>query len=309
MNPEPFFAYARERYRIFLKKEDGEPAPWTDDPILREFRFCNVFREDDRNTRWIRKYITHAGFGNRLLGAFVIARWFNRIETLERLFPPKGCELPYFQHNLFYIWADYLDADGHLERWKQLMRERLEGVSPMVTAAYMVKTPAKMSKLEGLLWCFDQILPHCREMQFHIEPGETSLEAVTGVLAEFPYLGPFMAYEIACDLQHTELLREAPDTHSWANPGPGAARGLCRVLGEPLDHFNRHKRADVDKMIGLMRWLLRLSGPEEGLWPKAWPAWDMRTVEHTLCEFDKYERARLGEGKPKQRYQPRKGDA
>jgi len=23
-------------------------------------------------------------------------------------------------------------------------------------------------------------------------------------------------------------------------------------------------------------------------------------VEHTLCEFDKYERARLGEGKPKE---------
>jgi hypothetical protein len=30
-----------------------------------------------------------------------------------------------------------------------------------------------------------------------------------------------------------------------------------------------------------------------------WPAWEMREVEHTLCEFDKYERARLGEGKPR----------
>jgi hypothetical protein len=39
-------------------------------------------------------------------------------------------------------------------------------------------------------------------------------------------------------------------------------------------------------------------------WPHEWPAWEMREVEHTLCEFDKYERARLGEGRPKQRFNP-----
>jgi hypothetical protein len=37
-------------------------------------------------------------------------------------------------------------------------------------------------------------------------------------------------------------------------------------------------------------------------WPGHWPAWDMRTVEHTLCEFDKYQRALSGDGKPKQNY-------
>ncbi|GAF76676.1 unnamed protein product [marine sediment metagenome] len=35
-------------------------------------------------------------------------------------------------------------------------------------------------------------------------------------------------------------------------------------------------------------------------WPDDWPLWEMREVEHTLCEFDKYERVRLGEGTPKQ---------
>ncbi len=27
--------------------------------------------------------------------------------------------------------------------------------------------------------------------------------------------------------------------------------------------------------------------------------WEMREVEHTLCEFDKHERARLGQGRPR----------
>jgi hypothetical protein len=30
----------------------------------------------------------------------------------------------------------------------------------------------------------------------------------------------------------------------------------------------------------------------------------MREVEHTLCEFDKYERVRLGQGRSKRRYRP-----
>jgi len=28
----------------------------------------------------------------------------------------------------------------------------------------------------------------------------------------------------------------------------------------------------------------------------------MREIEHSLCEFDKYERTRLGEGRPRAKY-------
>ena len=38
-----------ERENIRLQKEISKlPSPWTDDPILREFKFCQVFREDDK---------------------------------------------------------------------------------------------------------------------------------------------------------------------------------------------------------------------------------------------------------------------
>ena len=29
---------------------------------------------------------------------------------------------------------------------------------------------------------------------------------------------------------------------------------------------------------------------------------DMRTIEHSLCEWDKYERVRLGQGKPRSKF-------
>jgi hypothetical protein len=38
--------------------------------------------------------------------------------------------------------------------------------------------------------------------------------------------------------------------------------------------------------------------------PEWFPKLEMRDIEHSLCEFDKYERARLGHGKPRSRYIP-----
>lgn len=296
-NRRDFFAYARERYQILQRRRAGQPRPWTDDPILQSYRFCNVFREDDTVTQWIRRHVTHDRHGPLLLGAMVIARWFNRIETLERLLPPPGLDTvvdgPSWFNDLLFSW----ELDG----WAEDMRERLEGVQPLVTGAYMVKTPANMSKLEGILWCLEQFLPEARQLQRELEQGATRLCEATERLQRYPYLGPFMAYEVVTDLRHTPILGDAPDIMLWANPGPGAARGMARVVGAPLDTYNRHRPEDVHLMNTLMRRLL-VASQDRGNWPSEWPQWEMRDVEHTLCEFDKYERARLGEGRPKQLY-------
>ena len=52
-------------------------------------------------------------------------------------------------------------------------------------------------------------------------------------------------------------------------------------------------------MIAFMRDLLVLSQDPEN-WPEDWPEWEMRDVEHVLCEVEKYEKTRSGEGTPKQ---------
>lgn len=295
MSQEAFFAYARARYEIMLAKEAGRPRPWTDDWILRDFRFCNVFREDDTVTKWIRQRLTKEAYGGKLLGALVIARWFNRISTLERLLPPDDCGTPYFPHNLLFSWSE------DLLEWKYQMRNRLMGLNPLVTGAYMIKTPPKMDKLNGLIWCLEHILPDAEHLQANIFPEETTLEGVHEVLQGYPYLGSFMSYEVVTDLRHS-LLSTAPDIMTWTAPGPGAARGLGRVLSGEVDRFNYHRASDAEEMLEAMRELLELSNDPD-YWPAEWPRWEMREVEHTLCEFDKYERARLGEGTPKQRYQ------
>lgn len=285
---QAFFDYAIQRELIRLRREEDEKEvaeggesqgpPWTADPILQQFRFCNVFREDDKVTRWMKENVRdHYADDPRLLQAVTIARWFNRPSTVERL----------LEKDLLVRW----DSDE--------ARRRLEGVSPLVTGAYMVKTPGKMNKLEGLIWCIERVVADAAWIQDRIRPGFTTLRQVTERMATFPYLGPFMAYEIACDLRYTPLLAGAPDRMSWANPGPGATRGIARVWGQPLDCYNRHSQGDYSTLQVAMQDLLKAS---RVYWPKEFKPWEMREVEHTLCEFDKYERVRLGQGVPKQRF-------
>lgn len=42
--------FAHERLLIWEKKISGSPMPYTNDPILQKYRFCNVFREFDKQT-------------------------------------------------------------------------------------------------------------------------------------------------------------------------------------------------------------------------------------------------------------------
>jgi hypothetical protein len=274
-----FFEYACEREHVRRKKESGLPKPWTRDLILKNYRFCNVFREDDRTTQWFRRHMRdHVKNSTDAVFTTICFRWFNRISTGEVL----------LEHNLHHRW------DG------KKARRVLADCKPLVTAAYMVKSPIGVNpKLEGLAQCLDTVWS-LREALLS-QWDYTSLENSWCLLLQLPYIGPFMAYEIVTDLRHTIMLERARDIDLWANPGPGCVRGLGRVFfSDPL-HFVRNRKSDQESMQIRMRHLL-VESRQDHRWPKIWPKWEMREVEHTLCEFDKYERARLGEGRPKQRY-------
>lgn len=264
-------------------REAGIPGPWTDDPVLREFRFCNIFREDDRTTRWFRRNIR--GVLQRrpeVILATIAFRWFNRIETGEAL----------------------MDVLLGPETWNEgAVRAALEPRRaqrlPIVTGAYVIKTPDGMSKLDGICACMARAkaqIDHDRDMW--LEPGSLNLEQAHVELMNIPYLGSFMAYEIVTDLRHTRILGHADDICSWAAAGPGAARGLRWVTGELHPYTSERGQA---KLLDGMRGLL-LASTFDHNWPRRWPRWEMREVEHTLCEFDKYCRARGGE-RLKRRYQ------
>jgi hypothetical protein len=103
-------------------------------------------------------------------------------------------------------------------------------------------------------------------------------------------VGGFMAYEMVTDMRHTALLSDAQDIMTWANAGPGAIRGLTR-----LSMRARPARSATESM----RVLLAHSITERA---SHVPPLEMREIEHSLCEFDKYCRVKFGEGEPRSKY-------
>ena len=81
MKPEHLAYWIEERERIRELKEAGAPKPWSEDAIFQTTYFCNVRREDDKVTKWVRKNWPCGGS----VGLVVLARMFNLPEHLEEL--------------------------------------------------------------------------------------------------------------------------------------------------------------------------------------------------------------------------------
>lgn len=311
MTIQAFFDYAREREFIRRRRAMGHAYPWTQDEILGHYRFCNIFREHDATTLWFKENVRDPLKRDPdVLLATVLFRWFNRISTGNAIFVKGGIHGTGQQLDIASIWDCRTEVRVH--EWIDGLRNTILhhcGKGPYVTGSYIVQGKQGMNKLEGVLNVFYQLTlrddPSPREMaEICLKRRNTrkpvSLEEMHTWLIRSPYMGAFMAYEVVTDLRHTKLLDKAPDVYQWANPGPGARRGLNRLYGRPLE-----QRVPMDQLLKEMR-LIRYESDEKSNWPQSWGTWELREVEHTLCEFDKYVRAQLGQGRPRGVYRPTK---
>ena len=264
MDSQAFFAFARARHQIYLNRAAGKKSPWTQDPILQKYRFTNVFRELDKTTLWFAKNLREPLRNSiDVLPATVVFRWFNRISTGPTITANKNYLNP----------ANLRKAIAKLP-------------PPFCTGAYMIYTtslnePTKQAGILRAIELWYDAHKDWRKFKF-----STLQEAHTWMKS--PCLGDFMSYEVVTDLRHTKLLENATDIMTWASFGPGGSKGLQRVMGAG---------AGLDEA----RELLAMSRKKE-FWPKNWPPLEMRDIEHTLCEFEKYERTRLGLGRPKENF-------
>lgn len=62
---DTFFVFVAKRYRAHCKRLAGSPQPWTDDPILQQYPFTNVFRVLDRVSQYVLRNVIQTGDGSR----------------------------------------------------------------------------------------------------------------------------------------------------------------------------------------------------------------------------------------------------
>jgi hypothetical protein len=270
-----FAAFLRERHAIHERRRAGQPLPWPDDPILVEYRFCNVYRDLDRVTRWLRFnwYEPHQDDPD-LWFAACVARLINEPPTLDVI----GWPLPW-----------------HPERFVELLRERDAGGERVFNPAYMIRADPKRPGEPKVCYVAHLLSKMKNRLQSpRPKPGTTVREWHSVLMAQ-EGLGSFMAGQVVDDTKPYGVLAKAPDWWSFAASGPGSRRGLNRVLGRAV-------KAPWDE-AEWRRQLAKLHGTiEQQL--VGMPRLSAQNLQNDLCEFDKYERERLGEGHPKQRFKP-----
>lgn len=295
-----YFSLARERYRIHLARTAGKPWPWTEDPIFQQYRFCNLFRELDKTTAWFKTNVRDDLVNHpAVLLATLVFRWHNKIEIGKCIFK---------QHLLDggTPWDKFI-VSGDVTYIRSAIRSVYPN-GPYVTGSYMISSPHGVDKLTGITNLYKDFWTNSNWQQFTSymldNQGEVTLEGFTRWLQEFTFMGPFLAYEVATDLRHTALLRFAPDKETWANVGPGCKRGLNRLSKRTLNGADNGRKRwgnsiPEKQALEEMRILLEMSR-DITYWPKQWPTWEMREVEHWLCEYDKWSRVKANEGAPRQ---------
>lgn len=277
MNTEKFEIVLRwvdHREEARLNKEAGKPKPWTDDPIIQQYRFCNVNRCHDKETKGIFRLLDEAHWIN-----MVVARFINKTSTLERL----GFPWEEWDEKRFLETLDEMQANGET----------------IYTSAYMIRGgTGEDALLPKHYYLNRRIFTPMWEARNLCPPKGSSLQTWADWLQKFFGMGDFMTNQIITDMKYLRNdLLTAPDWETFLLPGPGTIRGLNRLYERPKDYVGSTRASLVRETLEIRERLI-----------EARPAMretflDLNNVSNTLCEFDKYCRVYYNEpGRPKQRY-------
>lgn len=272
-----YWELAAERQAIFERRLAGLSAPWTDDPILAQYRFTNPWRASDRVSQFLIRDVIYAEptmEAEDLVTRIVLFRHFSRPATWRAL-----------EAHLGPIRRATLDR-----RELAAALEDLRAAGPIYTNAFIL-CPTRAYGYDR------KHLNHLALVREMVGPGQLvqavehahSLKAVYSALATFPLIGPFMAYQLAIDLNYSPLLDFSED--EFTVPGPGAERGIRKV-------FPNARRADMPAIIhGMVDQQDRASEALGLPVPRLLDKRPLRAIDcqNLFCELDKYARVQFPE--------------
>jgi 5-hmdU DNA kinase, helical domain len=266
-----YWHFAFKRQAAFERRVAGSPAPWTDDPILQTFKFCNVFRAADRVSQYMIRdvcYHDEACTPEDRLFQIAAFRTFSKIETWRSV-------------RAFLGRYPTLDDLGDGSFTKALDHARQENGGLYTGAFILCATDAYGQSLKHLNHV--ELFRHMFLMESLGERllAADSLREVYDMLHAYPLMGDFMSYQTTIDLNYSDLINFSENEFTQA--GPGALRGIKKCFADLGDY----KPADI------ILWMVenqenemaRLGLQFNGLWGRSLHAIDCQGL---FCETDKY---------------------
>lgn len=269
---ELYWTFASRRQAAFDARLAGCEWPWSEDLILQTYKFCNVYRAADRVSQYMIRDVAYnedprLTASDRLF-QIVAFRTFSRIETWETL----------RQHLGGAPSLDHLRS-GEFERALDLAKQRHGGLytGAFILCANKVFGFDEKHRNHVALFKHMFLVDACAEKLLNA----SSLQSVVRVLEAYPLIGPFMAYQIAIDLNYSDLM--SFDENDYTQAGPGALRGLKKAFVS-LGDFS-----PADAILWMVeqqdKEFQRLELPFNGLFGRKLHGIDCQGL---FCELDKY---------------------
>jgi hypothetical protein len=286
-----FVEYMVERENIRILKESGQPRPWTTDKILNTYKFTNVRRINDWTTKeFLKIYKVAFAMGKKLYPVETLLylcglyRYFGTMQFAKEIGAPKKHDA----RNILMVVAAL----------------RNQG-KKVFTGAYVITNGGRSERKELVVCEYLSGLWEAREKIVHafFAGAKPSWRRMYDELQKLDGFGGsgFMSKEV---LQDFLLIYPdtAEDADTWTPVGPGARRGLNRIWGRRPRPTNQQREdlyiADCLALRDSVQKAWMAEHPKSG-------TLSAHDVQFCLCEFDKYERARLGQGRPRSIYVPR----
>lgn len=268
MNPDAAMTYLDfvvERHNIWWKRQQGQEGPWTDDTVLRDRKFTNVFRVLDYGSQFLCRELLYDDSrlspGDVLMRAFLY-RYTNRPEPWLA-FKEEFGRMPIredLERNLPDLWADYR-AGGY----------------PIFGNAYKMFSGYENKGTDRLTWV-------TRLVERFFGFGDDDITDAfwdarspadkLAVLKTIPRCADFMGMQVLTDVGYWD---PSWDENAFVVPGPGARVG-AKAIGMQADaaiawaHHALSFREDAPIIPVHDGWRL--------------PSY--MDVQNTFCEFGKY---------------------
>ncbi len=268
---DSYWRFAAKRHTMYERRLANPAGPWTEDPILRTFRFTNAYRAADRVSQYLIGDVQYRPDRSQvpaeLFFRTLLFKIFNKIETWELIETHLG--------PVSWQSVDFRAVDAVLD-------EAMRSGQRIYSAAYIMPAPpyGRTRKHSNHLVLLERMMQD--GLPARIERAHSLAEVYQLILA-YAGFGRFLAFQYAIDLNYSAMLDF--DEQSFVVAGPGALDGIAKCFASTGGH-------DAETVIHAMvdeqeRHFDRLGLSFAGLFGRRLQPIDCQNL---FCEISKYSR-------------------
>lgn len=303
-NLKYLYQFIKRRYGIHIKKDVlKKDPPWTKDDVLLNFRFTNIRREHDRESKWLIKNIaTNPAlcYEDKLMNC-ILFRLYNKHETSELIGMPIA----------FYESEEKWNPEWYRSLFEAALKDdphRIFFTGAFNTGGlkralkwYLPNDTPDNSMEMRILYFIRHLLDEDIVSQIKAARKQSD---VYDSLRSYMGLGNFLAYQIFVDMTYIKQFPFSENEFTIA--GPGCQMGL-NYLFKDRDGMS-YEECIFWVRDNLERLFKEVLGKDwdcsEIFWdlPEYDQCFNVMSLENCFCELSKYIRAKDGTGRPRKKY-------